>query len=65
MKRFMDIQAVTTICSSIGFPIVMCLLLFSYIKTEQKETRDIINSLKQSVETLSDILKERRDNEKV
>lgn len=57
----MDIQAISTICSSMGFPIVMCLLMFNYIKTEQKDTRDMITTLKESVDKLTETIKD-RDN---
>lgn len=59
----MDLQAISQICSSMGFPIVMCLLMFNYIKTEQKETRSIIQSLKESIDQLNNTVRER--NEKV
>lgn len=55
----MDLQAISTICSSMGFPIVMCLLMFNYIKTEQKDTREMINTLKESVDRLIETLKEK------
>lgn len=55
----MDIQAISTICSSMGFPIVMCLLMFNYIKTEQKDTREMINTLKESVDRLIETLKDK------
>lgn len=55
----MDIQAISTICSSMGFPIVMCLLMFNYIKTEQKDTREMITTLKDSVDKLTETIKER------
>lgn len=55
----MDLQAISTICSSMGFPIVMCLLMFNYIKTEQKDTREMINTLKESVDRLVETLKDK------
>lgn len=56
----MDLTQITTMCSSLGFPIVMCLLLFNYIKTEQKETRTMINLLKESVDHLVEALREKQ-----
>lgn len=53
----MDLTQITTMCSSLGFPIVMCLLLFNYIKTEQKETRTMISLLKESVDHLVEALR--------
>lgn len=55
----MDIQSISTICSSMGFPIVMCLLMFNYIKTEQKDTREMITTLKDSVDKLTETIKEK------
>ena len=57
----MDLTQITTMCSSLGFPIVMCLLLFNYIKTEQKETRTMINLLKESVDHLVEALREKNE----
>lgn len=57
----MDLTQITTMCSSLGFPIVMCLLLFNYIKTEQKETRTMINLLKESVDHLVEALREKHE----
>lgn len=36
-------QEVATLVSTVGFPIAAFLLMFWYVKTESKETREAIN----------------------
>ena len=48
----MDASAVTTLVSSMGFPIVMCLLLFKYIAEEGKATRETLSALESAIKTL-------------
>lgn len=57
-------QAVASLISSIGFPIVMCLLMFKYTtdlnETHKEETnalKDAINELKVAITTLTERLK--------
>lgn len=59
----MDIQNATTLIGSLGFPIVMCLMLFWYMKEQledhKQETdalRDAINELKLAITTLTERL---------
>lgn len=48
----MDMNAVTSLIGTLGFPIVMTLLLFFYVK-EQNELHDKeINSLKEAINDL-------------
>lgn len=47
----------------IAFPIVMCILLFQYIKTEQEQTREILSELKQTIETLSNKIEWNKKND--
>lgn len=37
----------------VAFPIVMCLILFKYIKEEQAQTRDLITDLKSAIVELT------------
>lgn len=60
----MDAQAVTNLISAVGFPIVMCLLMFKYTtelnETHKEETnalKDAINELKIAITTLTERLK--------
>lgn len=46
----MDIQTATTLIGSLGFPIVMCLMLFWYMK----EQLQAINELKIAITTLAE-----------
>lgn len=41
---------------SVGFPIVMCIMLFWYIKDEQGKTREVLNKLENTIETLKAIV---------
>ena len=45
----MDINAVTTAISTLGFPIVMCGALFWYIQKENTANRDKIDKLSESL----------------
>lgn len=65
----MDIQAITTMIGSLGFPIVMCLLLFWYMreqledhKAETDALKDAINELKIAITTLTERLDKGHDN---
>lgn len=56
-------QALSTLISSIGFPIVMCLLMFKYTtdlneahKQETSSLKDAINELKIAITTLTERL---------
>lgn len=44
---------ISQIIGTLGFPIAMCLLLFNYIKTEQSQTREVIEELKDTIQELS------------
>lgn len=41
----MDMTAIVQMVSSVGFPIVMCIILFNYIKETQSELTKAVNSL--------------------
>lgn len=57
-------QAIASLISSIGFPIVMCLMMFKYMtelneshKEETNTLKDAINELKVAITTLTERLK--------
>lgn len=54
----MDMAAVVQMVSSVGFPIVMCIILFSYIKETQSELTKAVNSLTTMVGDLRDEIRE-------
>lgn len=63
MGSIMDITQISSLIGSLGFPIVMCVLLFSYMKEQneqhQEETnalKDAINELKVAITTLTERL---------
>lgn len=45
----MDAQALSTLITTIGFPIVMCLLMFKYMQEESANHKAEVNSLKESL----------------
>lgn len=45
----MDAQSITTLISSVGFPIVMCLLLIKYIQQENQRNDDTITKLTDTI----------------
>lgn len=48
----MDIQALSTLIGSLGFPIVMCLLLFWYMKEQMADHKEETNALKEAINEL-------------
>lgn len=59
----MDAQGVTSLITTVGFPIVAYLLMFWYVKeqneahtTETKEMKEAINSLTLMIQKLTDKL---------
>lgn len=54
-------QEVTTLVSTVGFPIAAFLLMFWYVKTESKETREAINK---NTIVLTQLVSEIRSGEK-
>lgn len=60
----MDFNAVTQIISSVGFPIVMSLLFFFYVKDTQEEMTKTIQELKASVDRLYDMVERMAEERK-
>lgn len=54
----MDIQEITQVISSVGFPIVACGALFWMINTTMKELREAIMALTKSLENGNEYQKE-------
>lgn len=52
----MDLSGIGQLVSSVGFPIVMSLLFFFYVKDTQSEMTAAINDLKTSVDKLYDMI---------
>lgn len=48
----MDMTAIVQMISSVGFPIVMCVILFNYIKETQSKLTEAVNSLTDTVSAL-------------
>ena len=45
----METTEILQIISNFGFPVLMCLLLFYYIRNEQKKTNEILQELKMAI----------------
>lgn len=54
----MDIQEITQVISSVGFPIVACGALFWMINTTMKELREAIMALTKSLDNAAETQKE-------
>lgn len=48
----MDMGAITQAITSIGFPIVMCLLMYKYVTEDSKQTRETIHELKETIKAV-------------
>ena len=46
---YMETKEIIQIISNFGFPVLMCLLLFYYIRNEQKKTNEILQELKMAI----------------
>ena len=45
----MDAASITTLISSVGFPIVMCLILIKYMQQENQRNDDTITKLTDTI----------------
>ena len=54
----MDIQEITQVISSVGFPIVACGALFWMINTTMKDLRDVITQLTKTIEKTNKLTEE-------
>lgn len=59
----MDINAITSIVSSVGFPIVCCFGMAYYINTTLKEFTKVMNEHTVALEKLSTVIDKHVDNE--
>lgn len=53
----MEFDTIVNMIGSVGFPIVMCIMLFNYIKTEQAQTRQVLEDVKDSIDALTIFIK--------
>ena len=61
MKTFhkdleMETNEIIQIISNFGFPVLMCLLLFYYIRNEQKKTNETLQELRQVIDRNTTII---------
>lgn len=48
----MDVGNISSIISSVGFPIVMCIIMFEYLQKESENHREETASLKDAITKL-------------
>lgn len=60
----MEINTITSLISSIGFPIAMCIILVRYIQTTQKELIQKLGEISSSIAVLCSITKKEDSNVK-
>lgn len=58
----MEYEAIVSLIGSVGFPIVMCLMLFNYIKVEQSSTRELLQELKETIVQLTATIRGKEDD---
>lgn len=57
----MDVNAMTSVIGSLGFPIVACLILFWYLNKERESHAIEIESLRKSLDKNTEILEKLKD----
>lgn len=48
----MDYNVIIQAITSVGFPIVMCLLMYRYVTEDSKQTRETIHSLEEAIKAI-------------
>lgn len=61
----MDVNGIGQLISSIGFPIVMSLLFFYYVRDTQKEMTEAVNNLKTSIDKLYSMITHMQENHEI
>lgn len=58
----MDMQTIVSLIGSLGFPIVMCLIMFKYIEQVEADNKETIEKMTQSHKEETDSLKDAFNN---
>lgn len=48
----MEVTEFSSLITSVGFPVVMCLLMYKYVIEDSKQTREVIRALETAIHTL-------------
>ena len=56
MELEMETNEIVQIISNFGFPVLMCLLLFYYIRNEQKKANETLQELRQAIDRNTTII---------
>ena len=54
----MDITQITNVISTIGFPIVMCIIIFKHLDKEREDHKEEIGSLKDVLNDTKNVIAE-------
>lgn len=54
----MDISQISTLISTIGFPIVMCIIIFKHLDKEREDHKEEISSLKDILSDTKNVIAE-------
>ena len=57
----MEIETIISTIGSLGFPIVMCIILVKYMQEQMTEMREAINELKSAILVLTERLKDKEE----
>lgn len=57
----MEIETIISTIGSLGFPIVMCIILVKYMQEQMTEMREAINELKGAILVLTERLKDKEE----
>lgn len=52
----MDVEAITSLISTLGFPIVVCIALFWYVNKQTESHKEEINGLRETINENTNIL---------
>lgn len=58
----MNIQDTETLITSVGFPIVMCMLMWKKISDSDEQQTKLITELKASIDTLKEAINNQKGN---
>ncbi len=57
----MEFEAIISTIGSLGFPIVMCIILVKYMQEQMTEMREAINELKSAILVLTERFKDKEE----
>lgn len=52
----MDVQTISTLITSVGFPIVMCIIIFQHLNKEREDHKAEVSDLKEVISSVNETL---------